>query len=753
MKKLTAILSMLLATLLLLAGCSNVADTAMSSSFSSKTSESSLSTSGMQTIIGADSSVKVLNAYESLDYALNKLEGYIEQGIVEEDYMETLKVLSVALKDIETDLNADNASHIKDLMVTADDTVSSVMYMSDDSAYLNSLNDISATVSRIKESADRLISNTGTGGNKEDTNTSSDRVEESDTVDSTSNEGNTSSNATTMTPAEEDNNQTIDTSKIEQGDYTAGGYASTKADSKYKDNGILTWSESNGLLFDTTQTKDLYNFVKSGYTSLRTVDARIQSRKGGADNPRIAWYESYELGKDNAFFTEYEDGYTGNTITVTYENINCSNTLLNMLKKPMKEDTDGDGVFETASKAWNDLIKRNDTEDVQKALCVTPENTSITYSFRNYCGDSISVGVRGPNATMSGYCNISDTETGQAIAGVDYTLTCEDDPEAFKLISGDELKNYYSCETRFGISINENSTQVLVDSSKMQNRAAITKCSDYSVAGVTKPNSLGAGAQFYTGVKPGIYHCTITLKDGKQIPIVIENLPIHYEDKLWGGKSQSEIDACVKYVQQSRNMLYGQYIGLDGTNRLNTLFAGSIDAKDKINVADDTRENLSKAVKLFNDSNFYEFGDGTNGDRIELKDTEAAGEWWLHFTSMTTSNFVWGGSHGTYRALELFTNDPNGDCETASAGMSCILNVMGYTTRYITNSSHAYIEIKVPAAITKSGEDQWLVMNNGELVTGKPSNYRKMIRQGHTINFVNKGFNSYWVQDYPELLE
>ena len=100
MKKLTAILSMLLAMVLLLAGCSNVTDTTTSSSFSSTTPESSLSTSGMQTIIGADSSVKVLNAYESLDYALNKLEGYIEQGIVESDYMETLKVLSVALKDI-----------------------------------------------------------------------------------------------------------------------------------------------------------------------------------------------------------------------------------------------------------------------------------------------------------------------------------------------------------------------------------------------------------------------------------------------------------------------------------------------------------------------------------------------------------------------------------------------------------------------------------------------------------------------------
>ena len=129
--------------------------------------------------------------------------------------------------------------------------------------------------------------------------------------------------------------------------------------------------------------------------------------------------------------------------------------------------------------------------------------------------------------------------------------------------------------------ITENNTQTLVDAGIMKNRAAITKCSDYSIAGVTKPNSLGAGAQFYTGVKPGIYHCTITLKDGKQIPIVIENLPIHYEDNLWGGRSQSEIDACVKYVQQSRNMLYGQYIGLDGTNLLNRLMGGSTAAEDK----------------------------------------------------------------------------------------------------------------------------------------------------------------------------
>ena len=620
------------------------------------------------------------------------------------------------------------------------------------SSAANSTDSSSVYSSGDFSASDRLISNTGTGGgNKEDTNTSSDRVNEDSTVaEDTNNEGNTSSNATTMTPAEEDSEQTIDTSKIEQGDYTAGGYAPTTADSRYKDNGILTWSECNGLLFDTTQTKDLYNFIKSGYTSLRTVDARIQSRKGGTDNPRIAWYESYELGKDNTFFTNWEDGYAGNTITVTYENMTCSNKLLELLKKPMTADTDGDGVFESMTKNWDALLKLNETEDVEKEICAKPENTSITYNFRNYCGDIIELGIRGPNATMSGYCNIGDTEKEQSLAGVDYTLTCDDDPQAFKLISGDELKNYYSCETKFGLSVNENSTQTLVDAGLMKNRAAITKCNDYSLAGVTKPNSLGAGAQFYTGVKPGIYHCTITLKDGKQIPIVIENLPIHYEDKLWGGRSQSEIDACVKYVQQSRNMLYGQYIGLDGTNLLNRLMGGSTAAEDKINVADDTRENLSKAVKDFNNTNFYEF----DGTRVELKDTEAAGEWWLHFTCVSPDGyFVWGGSHGTYRALELFTNDPNGDCETASAGMACILNVMGYTTRYITNSSHAYIEIKVPAAITKSGKDQWIVMDNGVLCSGEPSTFGTRVTKGHTINFVNKGFNSYWVQDYPELLK
>ena len=739
MKKITAILSVLLSLLLLLTGCTT--DT-VSSSYTevTQTPESSLSTSGLQTIIGADSSVKVLNAYESLDYALNKLEGYIEQGIVESDYMETLKVLSVALKDIETDLNADNASHIKDLMVTADDTVSSAMGMSDDSAYLDSLNDISATVSRIKESADRLISNTGTGGNNNaNTNISSDRVTVSSAEDNTTNnEGNTTSNATTMTPAEEDNTQTIDTSKIEQGDYTAGGYAPTTADSRYKDNGIVCgWATNTGVNFDRTQIQDLYNFVKSGYTSARTVDARIQSRKGGTDNPRIAWFESYEFGKDDVFVKNYEDGWVGNTITVTYENMTCSDKLLELLKKPMVIDADGDGAFESSTKNWDALLKLNETEDVEKEICAKPEYTSITYNFRNYCGDIIQLGIRGPNVNShSSYDSIEDTEFNKALAGVDYTLTCDDDPEAFKLIAGDELKNYYDFSTKFGSSFNEGETQCLVNKGLLDYRQPVTRCDTYSIAGVTKPNTLGAGAQYYAGVKPGIYHCTITLKDGKQIPIVIENLPIHYEKMLWGCNTQAEMDVCVKFAQNHSQGVYGQYIGGTGIRANNKRGKGT--DKELLKTTDDYTE----FVEDFNSIKRTTY----EGEVVRLKNTEQAANWWRHYTGINTEYYARGVS-GTYRALDAMTRK-GGDCETFSAFISCMLNVSGYTTRYITGGNHAWVEVKVPAEINESGKDLWLAIDNGVLCSSVSAKEKEAMLKT-TVYTEVKGWDTYWNANMP----
>ena len=64
--------------------------------------------------------------------------------------------------------------------------------------------------------------------------------------------------------------------------------------------------------------------------------------------------------------------------------------------------------------------------------------------LRNYCGDVIREGIRGPNVnSYSSYDSIEGTEFNKALAGVDYTLTCDDDPEAFKLITGDELNIYH----------------------------------------------------------------------------------------------------------------------------------------------------------------------------------------------------------------------------------------------------------------------------------------------------------------------
>jgi len=607
------------------------------------------------------------------------------------------------------------------------------------SSAANSTDSSSVYSSGDFSASDRLISNTGTGGgNKEDTNTSSDRVEESDIVDSTSNEGNTSSNATTMTPTEEDSNQTIDTSKIEQGDYTAGGYASTTADSRYKDNGIVVgWATNIGVKFDRTQIQDLYNFVKSGYTSARTVDARIQSRKGGTDNPRIAWFESYEMGKDNVFVSGYDDGYVGNTISVTYENMTCSDKLLELLKKPMVIDADGDGAFESSTKNWDALLKLNETEDVEKEICAKPEYTSITYNFRNYCGDVIRVGIRGPNVnSYSSYDSIEGTEFNKALAGVDYTLTCDDDPEAFKLITGDELKNYYDFSTKFGSSFNEGETQCLVDKGLLDYRQPVSRCDTYSIAGVTKPNTLGAGAQYYAGVKPGIYHCTITLKDGKQIPIVIENLPIHYENMLWGCRTQAEMDVCVKFAQNDSQGVYGQYIGGTGIRANNKRGKGT--DKELLKTTDDYTE----FVEDFNSIKRTTY----EGEVVRLKNTEQAANWWRHYTGINTEYYARGVS-GTYRALDAMTRK-GGDCETYSAFMSCMLNVSGYTTRYITGGNHAWVEVKVPAEINESGKDLWLAIDNGNLMAYVTPKMKEAMLKTTVYNEV-KGWDTYWNADMP----
>ncbi len=544
----------------------------------------------------------------------------------------------------------------------------------------------------------------------------------------------------TLTPVEKEEPTTTIT-EAEPGDFTVGGYASTKADSRYQYNGIKNFDDNNGIIFDTTQTEDMYNFVKAGYTSLRTEDARIKSRKGGVNNPRIAWFESYELGKDDALVKDNNDGRVGNTITVTYEKLNCDKELKDLLELPMGIDKDKDGIFETDTGNWDKLLEYDEKKaDVESALCVTAEHTSITYNYRNYCGDVIFLGIRGPTVnTYSAYSNVIDTEYNRALAGVDYTLTCEDDPEAFTLISGEDLKNYYSIETKMGSSLNLFETREITNDLG----TPITSCYDFSLAGVTKTNTLGAGVQFYTGVKPGIYHCIITLKDGKEIPIVIENLPIHYENLLWGCSTQQEMDVCVRYVQQSNNMLYGQYIGVKESNIVSRYNRESLNQPILL-TTEPTTKNLSLAVKDFNDLKVEEL----DGTLIQLKNTKEAGLWWLHYTSVTSFNYqAWGTTYGSYDALDLFMNK-GGDCETISAGISCVLNVMGYSTHYITEASHAYVEVKVPAELTVSGEDQWIVIDNGSTHLGPAKTLHPRVVAGTPHDYV-EGWDAHWNQGIP----
>ena len=287
-----------------------------------------------------------------------------------------------------------------------------------------------------------------------------------------------------------------------------------------------------------------------------------------------------------------------------------------------------------------------------------------------------------------------------------------------------------------GNSINEGNTQSLVDNGSLDYRQPVTRCDNYSKAGVTKPNTLGAGAQYYAGVKPGIYHCTITLKDGKQIPIVIENLPIHYENMLWGCRTQAEMDVCVKFAQNHSQGVYGQYIGGTGIRANGDRGKGT----DKELLK--TTDNYTEFVKDFNNVGYKTY----EGESVKLKNTEQAANWWRHYTGINTEYYARGVS-GTYRALDAMTRK-GGDCETFSAFISCMLNVSGYTTRYITGGNHAWVEVKVPAEINESGKDLWLAIDNGVLCSSVSAKEKEaMIKT--TVYTEVKGWDTYWNADMP----
>ena len=196
------------------------------------------------------------------------------------------------------------------------------------------------------------------------------------------------------------------------------------------------------------------------------------------------------------------------------------------------------------------------------------------------------------------------------------------------------------------------------------------------------------------------------------------------------------MDVCVKFAQNHSQGVYGQYIG--GTGIVANKTRGKGWDKEELKITDD----YTKFVEDFNDRDFTTY----EGESVKLKNTEQAAKWWRHYTGINVEYYVRGVS-GTYRALDGMTRK-GGDCETNSAFVSCMLNVTGYTTRYITGGNHAWVEVKVPAEINESGKDLWLAVDNGVLMDEVPSAAKVGMIKSTIYNEV-KGWDTYWNADMP----
>lgn len=544
---------------------------------------------------------------------------------------------------------------------------------------------------------------------------------------------------------EEDNTpaQKVDTSTIKQGDYTAGGYLPTTANSKYRENGLKFWMDSGGILFRDGQTEDLYNWVSAGYTKRRTEDVRIASRKGGTDNPRIATYLS--LDNNDNWFAEHDNSYCVVTVmkgTYTEKGNNISKELKELTEKYIQHGDETKESSKAMYKETDDYIATHDLDKEMNLYADSGEyNTMVTYNCRNYCGDTISIDPHGEGVVKTNIDPSRKDGPVTAAAGIDYILTCDEDPEAFKLVKEDELKQMYEAK-RKGLNYYVGSAYNVNASYGIETMSGKTE------AGVTNTYH-----QAYIGVKPGIYHCTLTIPStGDKFDIVIENLPVHYEKLLWGCSTQEEMDFCVQFMQGWEYGLFGQYYharsGQIGAN----LYGVN-------NNTANLKEKLEKVDKFNNgDTRTYE------GESIQLKKKEEAAEWVAHLPcaaatacleqqvgglrldTLVMEEQLYTGLHArctSYDALDSIMYGAE-DCESLSASVSCLWNVLGYTTRYVTGGNHAWFEVKVPASITKSGKDQWMMVDNGIIADNKSSIQKK----SYVYDEVEGMDNSWWTECY-----
>ena len=705
------------------------------------------------------------NSQADLQETLKQLDLLVKQGKIDSSFTDSLTSICNKLHEIELELNEDNVGTIKKLITSVETSIDNIDLSKVKDADKALIEEISATTSRIREKANLLISQTGSGGTLEEqidnyieaTQEIADSEKEPVESEETSKPSSTSKTEvskpteTTKPVQTTTSTYTVDDDDIEEvvvapvtsSDVkTIGGYAPTTPNEAYRNAGFKFWNMGTGIIFREGEMKDLRNWVEAGYTVEREVDPRIESRKGGIDNPR----QFVLLGEDN------NEAGTNNIRTDLL-------TLVTVYTGEWGADNKVDQEFVdlmNGVKYWLDGNKPDTTDaakeymsnhDIEKDLDLCPGDTlsgdgrpCVTYSYRNYCDEAINIDLRGEGVKHS-YINYNQDgsvfETG-AVAGVDFILTCDEDPEAFKLITGEDSKNYYYTRQIQGVYYSEMSSLYYESPNYVPNEDGTLQYRNN-----------------YVGVKPGIYNCTITIKStGDKIPIVIENLPYHYENLQWGCTSQREMDACVAYMQFSEWGVNGQFQHTMMQHQCPSYMDVQLNAatvQDKLEILDEFNE---KGLKTF------------EGDTIQLKRTAEAAEWLAHLPSVYTRDYfqhgaragvytqlAWmytgdyykgGKSCTSYDALDTIMLGAN-DCESITSVMTCMYNVLGYTTQQWCGSNHTWFEVKIPAAITQSGEDMWLMVDDGAIVGGRGSTavktYKGEYSEGFDTSWWGKCFN------------
>lgn len=525
-------LAIIFSLLLTLTGCSDNSEQLPAPS----TSETATSTSILS------------DNQQTLKTTLYKLQSAIDANELDADFMTHLRETCTYLHELEDEINKDNAQAISELAEQAESNINKIDTTSLTDEGKDLVTDIHATVKRINKKANKFLNS---GSSVTDEGISYETTPATEDNSPTESPTISSSEVTTeeITVKEDTPEETLTPTpeiETETGGYTAGGYASTKPITKYKDNGLEYWfsrtceDESFGIMFRDGETQDLHNWVEAGYTRWRTVDNRIASRKGGVDNPRIAEYFSLELDEARDICPDY----AYNLVTVMKGSVDKTTKDYKEARKAIESCH---GAFSSYGKEYEENKAINEFLAKGSKYCesvlnfgaddspneLKNYNVNVQYNCRNYCGDFIYM-------TIAGYKTVKSLNDGEtAKAGTDYILTCPSDPSAFKLVEGEELKQYYEV-----YNVADTNGNMYIDRADLLNRMGTDGC------------------PAYIGIKPGIYDCKVTIPStGDTFNITIENLPVSYAEFRWGCSSHEEMDACVAYMQGCEYGVYNQIRG------------------------------------------------------------------------------------------------------------------------------------------------------------------------------------------------